>query len=136
MHTSVFSLAVLLAGAIPFSAYAADASSYTMADYASVAKIDAHLHLHNATPAFMEAARRQNFKILSINVDYPDFPPLDDQQRVAIALKKQFPQDVAWAASFSVDGSAQPAWLAATRHRIAASMEAGAVGVRSGRTSA
>ena len=130
MHTSVFSLAVLLAGTIPFSADAADASSYTMADYASVAKIDAHLHLHNAAPAFMEAARRQNFKILSINVDYPDFPPLDDQQRVAIALKKQFPQDVAWAASFSVDGSAQPAWLAATRHRIAASMEAGAVGVK------
>jgi len=130
MHTAVFSFAVLIAGTIPFAAHAADQSSYTMADYASVAKIDAHLHLHNAAPAFMESAKRQNFKILSINVDYPDFPPLDDQQRVAIALKKQFPQDVAWAASFSVDGSAQPAWLAATRHRIAASMEAGAVGVK------
>jgi hypothetical protein len=52
-----------------------------MADYGRVVKIDAHLHLHNPDPAFMAAARRQNFKALTINVDYPDFPPLDDQQR-------------------------------------------------------
>lgn len=127
---AVFPLAVLLSGAAPLSAHAADASSYTMADYASVGKIDVHLHLHEAAPAFMEAAKRQNFKALTINVDYPDFPPLDDQQRVAIALKKQFPQDVAWVASFPVDGSDQPAWLAATRHRLANSLQAGAVGVK------
>jgi len=130
MQSIVSSLAVLLAGAVSFSAQAADNASYTMADYAQVPKIDVHLHLHEAAPAFLESAKRQNFKVLSINVDYPDFPPLDDQQRVAIALKKQFPQDVAWVASFPVDGSGQPAWLAATRHRIAASMQAGAVGVK------
>lgn len=130
MRPFVFSFAVLLSGAVFSSAHAAGESSYTMADYARVAKIDVHLHLHNAAPAFMEAARRQNFKVLTINVDYPDFPPLDDQQRVAIALKKQFPQDLAWSASFSVDGSDQPAWLPATRQRVAASMRAGAVGVK------
>ena len=130
MRPFAFSVAVLLSGSAFFSAHAAGQSSYTMADYARVAKIDAHMHLHDAAPAFMEAARRQNFKVLTINVDYPDFPPLDDQQRVAIALKQQFPRDVAWAASFSVDGSAQPAWLPATRQRIAASMRAGAVAVK------
>ncbi|QCP14620.1 amidohydrolase [Pseudoduganella umbonata] len=130
LSTSLSSFAALLSGAVLFSAHAAEQSSYTMADYASVAKIDVHLHLHDPAPAFMEAARRQNFKVLTINVDYPDFPPLDDQQRVAIALKKQFPQDVAWAASFSVDGSDKPSWLPATRRRIAASMQAGAVGVK------
>jgi predicted TIM-barrel fold metal-dependent hydrolase len=129
MKPLVSSVAALLAGAAFFSAQAAE-SSYTMADYARVAKVDVHLHLHNGAPAFMEAAKRQNFKVLTINVDYPDFPPLADQQRVAIELQKQFPKDVAWAASFSVDGSDQPAWLPATRQRIAAAMKAGAVGVK------
>lgn len=130
MQSLAFSFAVLLCGTVFPPAPCAAQSSYTMADFGRVAKIDTHLHLHNAAPAFMQAARRQNFKVLTINVDYPDFPPLDDQQRVAIALKKQFPQDVAWAASFSVDGVGQPAWLAATRQRIAASMRSGAVGVK------
>lgn len=101
-----------------------------MADYGRVQKIDVHLHLHDAAPAFMEAARRQNFRVLTINVDYPDFPPLDEQQRVAIALRQQFPQELAWAASFTVDGSDQPAWLPATRQRIDAALTAGAVGVK------
>ncbi len=130
MRSFAFSFAVLLSGTGFFSAHAADAPGYTMADYASVPKVDVHLHLHDAAPAFMQAAKRQNFKVLTINVDYPDFPPLHDQQRVAIELKQQFPQDVAWAASFSVDGSSQPAWLAATRHRVSQSMQAGAVGVK------
>ncbi|MCE4556986.1 amidohydrolase [Pelomonas sp. P8] len=115
----------------PFSASAlADAASYTMADYGRVVKIDAHLHLHNPAPAFLQAARRQKFKVLTINVDYPDFPPIDEQQRVAIELQRQFPLDVAWAATFSVDGSDQPGWLAATRERVDASLKAGAVGVK------
>lgn len=108
----------------------AAATSYTMADYARVPKIDAHLHLHNADPAFLQAARRQHFKVLTINVDYPDFPPLDEQQRVAMQLKASFPQDVAWAASFPVDGSDQPEWLAATRERVDAALKAGAVGFK------
>ena len=62
MRHLVSSVAALLAGAAFFSAQAAGASSYTMADYGRVSKIDAHLHLHNAGPAFMEAARRQRFR--------------------------------------------------------------------------
>ncbi|MGQ3053719.1 MAG: hypothetical protein ACT6S0_18235 [Roseateles sp.] len=129
MRHLVSSFAALLAGAVFSNAAAADAS-YTMADYGRVVKIDAHLHLHNVAPAFMAAARRQNFKALTINVDYPDFPPLDDQQQAAIELKQQFPQDIAWAASFPVDGSDQPAWLPATRHRVDTALKAGAVGVK------
>ena len=130
MTNLVSSVAALLAGAAFFSAAHAAEPSYTMADYGRVAKIDAHLHLHNANPAFMAAAKRQNFKVLTINVDYPDFPPLDEQQRVAISLQQQFPRDVAWVTSFPVDGSDKPEWLPATRQRIGASLKAGAVGVK------
>ncbi len=130
MRSIAFSALALLAGAVFFSAQAAGPARYTMADYERVEKIDAHLHLHNADPAFMAAAQRQKFKVLTINVDYPDFPPLDEQQRVAIALLQQFPRNLAWAASFSVDGSDQPGWLPATRQRIGAALKAGAVGVK------
>ena len=123
-------IAALLAGAAFSPAMAADAAHYTMADYGRVVKIDAHLHLHNPDPAFLEAARRQRFKVLTINVDYPDFPPLDEQQRVALKLHDQFPKDVAWAASFSVDGSDKPEWLPATKARVDAALKAGAVGVK------
>jgi hypothetical protein len=129
MRLLASSVAALIAGASLSIAQAA-APSYTMADYGRVPKIDAHLHLHNPAPAFLEAARRQRFKVLTINVDYPDFPPLDEQQRVALALKAQFPADVAWATTFPVDGSDQPGWLAATRERVDAALKAGAVGVK------
>jgi len=128
--------AALAAAALSAAAFvaaparAAGEARYTMADFAKVSKIDAHVHLHNADPAFVDAAHRLGFKLLTINVDYPDFPPLDDQQRVAIALRDARPADVAWAVSFSSDTSDQPGWLDATRRRVHAGLQAGAVGVK------
>ncbi|WP_343630798.1 amidohydrolase family protein [Roseateles sp.] len=119
----------LAAGQSGDKAAAAEAR-YTMADFDKVTKIDAHVHLHNADPAFIDAARKLRFKVLTINVDYPDFPPLDDQQRAAVALRKAAPADVAWAVSFASETSDQPGWLAATEQRIDAGMKAGAVGVK------
>lgn len=119
-------------GAIPGAqaATAAGEDRYTMADFAKVPKIDAHVHLHNADPAFVDAARRLGFQVLTINVDYPDFPPLDEQQRVAVALRQARPAAVAWAVSFSSDTSDRPGWLDATKQRIDAGLRAGAVGVK------
>jgi predicted TIM-barrel fold metal-dependent hydrolase len=111
-------------------AVAQAAAGYTMADYAKVAKIDAHMHLHNPEATFIEAARRQNFKVLTINVDYPDFPTIDEQQRVAIALHAAFPTTVAFVGTFPVDGSEQPGWAERTERRIDAAVKAGAVGIK------
>jgi predicted TIM-barrel fold metal-dependent hydrolase len=109
---------------------AADGARYTMADYAKVAKIDAHMHLHNAESGFIEAARRQNFRVLTINVDYPDFPPIDEQLRVAAALHAVFPSVVAFAGTFPVDDSGEPGWADRTRARIDAALRQGAVGIK------
>nr|WP_315260068.1 amidohydrolase family protein [uncultured Duganella sp.] len=107
------------------------ADSYTVRDFDRVPKIDAHLHLHGASQdAFLALARKDNFRALTINVDYPDFPPLDQQRRVAVALGKQHPQQVAWAATFSTDGFEQPGWSAATLKDLDGALAAGAVGVK------
>ena len=111
-------------------AAAQPATGYTPADYDRVVKIDAHMHLHNPEATFIEAARRQNFKVLTINVDYPDFPPIAEQQRVAVALHTVFPTTVAFVGTFAVDDSEQPGWAERTERRIDAEVKAGAVGIK------
>ncbi len=107
-----------------------DAPHYTMADFERVPKIDAHVHLHGALPVFLKRAHDDGFRLLTINVDYADFPPLDEQQRTAVALVQADPAGVAFAASFPVAGFEQPGWSAATLHRIDLALDAGAVGVK------
>ena len=119
---ALLTLIVSAAGAAP--------GSYSMADYDHVEKIDAHMHLHNPDPAFMQAARRERFKVLTINVDYPDFPPLVVQQQVAQRLLAAFPQDLAFAASFPTDRLDEPGWLADTQARLNEALRNGAVGVK------
>jgi predicted TIM-barrel fold metal-dependent hydrolase len=123
-------LAAALLAATSVAGAAGAPARYTMADYARVTKIDAHVHLHNADPAFVQAARRQGFKLLTINVDYPAFPPLAEQQRVAVALHRAAPLQLAFAATFAVDRSGELPWLEQTRQHIDAALEAGAVGVK------
>jgi Amidohydrolase len=108
----------------------AAADRYTMADFPRVSKIDAHMHLHSASPLFLASATRLRFQVLSINVDYPDFTPIDDQQRVALSLAKAFPKDFAWAGTFAAEGAESAQWLAPTLARIDGAVAQGAVGIK------
>lgn len=129
MRTSLLRTVLLAALVAPLPALAAD--SYTMADYDRVSKIDAHLHLHGLDQGpFLELARKANFRALTINVDYPDFPALGQQQQVASRLHHEHPATVGWIASFSVDNLNQPAWIPATLHRLDGALQNGAVGVK------
>ena len=107
------------------------AASYTVADFDKVAKIDAHLHLHGERQdGFLRVAARDHFRALTINVDYPDFPPLAQQQRVASALAHAHPRQVAWVATFATDGFERPGWVDATLASLDAARLDGAVGVK------
>ena len=69
-----------LAPVLLWSAFAcaADATPerYGDEDFALLDKIDAHVHLHGALPEFMKRAQADGFRLLTINVNYADFPPL------------------------------------------------------------
>lgn len=127
MRLAATTAAVIACG---LCALAHGAEHYTLADYDRVEKIDAHMHLHSADPGFLQAAEREHFKVLTINVDYPDFPPIVVQQRVALQLKAAAPGRVAFAATFPVDRSGQPGWADETNRRIDEALQAGAVGVK------
>jgi predicted TIM-barrel fold metal-dependent hydrolase len=125
-----FTLPAVLAAAL-FASTAAAADRYTVADFDKVPKIDTHLHLHGTRhDAWLATARKDNFRVLTINVDYPDFPPLDRQRSAAVALARSHPDQVAWVATFSTAGFEAPGWTDATLKDLDGAFAAGAVGVK------
>ncbi len=115
-----------------FASFASGAAApyYALADFESVEKIDAHVHLHGVADRFMAQAVRDNFRILTINVDYPDFPPIPDQEAAARSLVKRYPGRVAFVATFSVEHFRDPAWAATELKHLGAELADGAVGVK------
>jgi predicted TIM-barrel fold metal-dependent hydrolase len=103
---------------------------YTRADFRRVAKIDAHMHIHGTADRFMAQAIHDNFRILTINVDYPDFPPIAEQERAAVSLRQRYRGRVAFAATFSVQNFADPGWAEGALHQIDSAIAQGAVGVK------
>jgi predicted TIM-barrel fold metal-dependent hydrolase len=109
---------------------AAAEAHYSLADFPRVEKIDAHVHLHGAADSFMARAIHDRFRVLTINVDYPDFPPIETQQRDALALRQRYPGQIAFAATFSVSGFQSPDWAAGQLRHIEEALAHGAVGVK------
>ena len=105
-------------------------ATYSAADFATVRKIDAHLHDNAPGPAFADVARDCGFSILSINVDYPDFPPLPDQQAFAKSHHDARPADEAWAATFFMAGWGEPGWAGKTIAHLDSALQDGAVAVK------
>ena len=106
------------------------ADYYTPADFPRVDKIDAHLHLHGRADRFMAQAIADRFRVLTINVEYPDFPPIAEQQREAVSLRERYPGWVAFAATFSTEGFQAPGWSESAVRHIDAARAQGAVGVK------
>jgi hypothetical protein len=124
----VVALAALLLGLAASAAPRPD--RYSVADFARVDKVDAHVHLHGDAGPVVRQAAADGFRLLTINVEYPDFPPIDAQFATARRLAKEFPDRVAFAGTFSTEGFNSPGWLDRTQARISADVAAGAVGIK------
>jgi predicted TIM-barrel fold metal-dependent hydrolase len=120
-----FGLSLLMVAPAP-----AQPNFYAARDFEHVDKIDAHVHLHGSADQFMAQAISDHFRLLTINVDYPDFPPIEDQLAAALSLRRRYPHRVAFAATFSVANFAAPDWAAQQLDRIRSALEQGAVGVK------
>ena len=105
-------------------------ATYSESDFARVDKIDAHVHLHGSLPEFIKRAQVDGFRLLTINVNYSTFPPLPQQRTDAIALNRQYPDRVAFAATFDATDSKQPGWLSRVQEQLKGDLAQGAVGVK------
>ena len=88
----------------------AAAPTYAMTDFVSVRKFDAHVHANADSSAFLEQARADGFELLSINVDYPAFPPVADQHAIALKQAAADPAHFHWATTFSMQGFEDAGW--------------------------
>lgn len=109
---------------------AAASDSYSMADFARVHKYDAHVHANAPGVAFLEQARADGFELLSINVDYPDFPSLARQHEIALALAAKDPVHFHWATTFSMKGFGTPGWTERVDAGLARDVAKGALAVK------
>lgn len=109
---------------------AREPAHYGMADFAAEPKVDVHVHINSASGALVEQARADGFRLLTINVDYPDFPPLAQQLALARAQVQQHPETVAFAATFSMQGWDDAGWQARVQAELDAAFAAGAVGIK------
>ena len=103
---------------------------FTLNDFASVEKIDVHVHINSSDSALIDQAALDHFRLLTINVDYPDFPPLAEQLRIAQVQSASHPTLVAYAASFSMQGWDEPDWQQSVMRELDAAFAAGAVAVK------
>jgi predicted TIM-barrel fold metal-dependent hydrolase len=99
-------------------------------DYASMPKFDTHVHLYGSMPDFLGRMEADGFRVLTINVNYRDFPPLPVQERDAAALRRAHGDRFAFAASFDASGSESPGWLAGVERGLDAAFADGAVAVK------
>ncbi|MDH5822674.1 amidohydrolase family protein [Luteimonas sp. RD2P54] len=114
----------------PAASAGAAAAPYTMADFPRVRKYDAHVHANTADPAFLEQARADGFELMSINVDYPDFPTLETQRAAALALAAAEPSRFHWATTFAMEGFGEPGWADAVAAALARDVARGARAVK------
>ena len=105
-------------------------SNYSMDDFARVRKLDSHVHGNVIDPALIEQARADNFELMSINVDYPDFPALADQRAAALAQLKMDPARFHWATTFSMQGFGDAGWATRVGEGLAADAKRGAKAVK------
>ncbi len=123
-------LLVVVGSAVPADAKPVLEKFYGLADFQKIRKFDAHVHINSSNPAFIKLAQQDNFELLSINVDYPDFPPLARQYDLAQGFQATAPDRFHFAASFSVKDWGKPAWPQDVIASISQAVKGGAVAIK------
>ena len=103
---------------------------YTLDDYSSVKKIDTHTHLHAMSTAISELAQEDNFRLLDVSVDVPQYPSLEKQQLFALHQIEKYPDRVRFLTAFTLNHWDSPAWADETIAKLQTSFTAGALGIK------
>ena len=103
---------------------------YSLDDYATVEKYDSHVHINSFNPAFLEFAKENNFRLLSLNVAAPEYVPIEKQQDFATAHLKKYADRLAYTTSFHIENIDDNSWQQRTIGYLRESFARGAVGVK------
>lgn len=105
---------------------------YTEKDYSSVLKIDSHVHLSTNKGFFEDQAIKDNFLLLTLNVDHSDSLAVKHQLESALKTVQQHPGKVFYAAAFYFDttGWGTDIWSKRTITDLNKNISGGAVSVK------
>lgn len=103
---------------------------YSEDDFKNVKKIDMHLHVNTYELSLIEQAKEDNFKILTINVDYPAFPPVEEQLKISASLSKRYLDTLAFSSTFCMEGWDDPGWQKKSIKYIKETIQMGACAVK------
>ncbi len=105
---------------------------YSSEDFASVLKVDSHVHIDSNRGYFEEAAAADNFVLLTLNVDHSDSSAVQDQLADAEYSVKNYPGRVFYGATFHFDttGWDTPEWSEKVISYLDKAITTGAVTVK------
>jgi hypothetical protein len=107
-----------------------DSEFYSMDDFYRVEKIDTHMHLHAESTAFTEQAIADKFKLLDVSVDVPQYPSVEEQQRIALLQIKKYPERVSYLTAFTLNQWDSVNWADQTITKLKTSFDSGALGIK------
>jgi len=96
----------------------------------NIDKIDAHVHFNSLRAPLIKYGIKNNIRFLSINTDMPFFPSIEDQENMALKLKKTFKNYIDYVTTFSCVNWGSEKWLQESLDRIKRSVDLGAAGVK------
>jgi predicted TIM-barrel fold metal-dependent hydrolase len=76
---------------------------YTQADFQTVPKIDSHVHINNDNGVFVDQALKDNFRLITLEVDHSDSASVSQQHTSALNAFKKYPGIVYYGATFFFD---------------------------------
>ncbi|HUQ65444.1 MAG TPA: amidohydrolase family protein [Flavitalea sp.] len=93
-------------------------------------KYDVHIHIFTKSPYFIENSIKDNYRLLSINVDAPDTPPIQEQQDMDVFQHQKYGEEFNYATTFSVDEWNSSKWETNALSYLKSSFENGCIAVK------
>jgi hypothetical protein len=104
---------------------------YTIDDFDKVEKVDVHVHIRTERDAFLEQARKDNFKLLTVVVDHSaGMEEVREQFNYCIMQANEHPEEIACITAFSMKEWDEPDWAQQSLEWLDSCFDAGAIGMK------
>jgi predicted TIM-barrel fold metal-dependent hydrolase len=128
----IFRFALIMLGAVLLAGCRGDSEAwYSVKDFADVPKADVHVHIFTDNPAFMEQARRDNFRVLNMAVDLNNSLAEVRSQWAFLKVQRSLAPDfVENITAFSMEGFEDEGWLDQSIAWLDSCFAEGALGIK------
>jgi predicted TIM-barrel fold metal-dependent hydrolase len=117
---------------LPFILFGCGNRYYSETDFASVLKIDSHVHINTTDGVFENQAVKDNFLLITLNVDHSDSANIRKQMDDALISVQKYPGKVFYGPTFLFDtaGWGTPQWSRRIIEGLEKDLSEGAITVK------